>query len=223
MTPIKKKKKAFLQSHFPSKDFSWNFLDTLWWDSRHPKKAILSIGSVRSYQWLWVNTDICVCFKETFWCKRRLNWFNSFWQTCLLLWDRGTIWMCIVRVPLSCATQQHLKKFWVCSFSLTLVSRQRCCPAVQLSELSKSLLSAKLFQGVRKSQTHDHYQRRAFWLKLFTFHMEFLPSIRTAAAPTLLHVQAASNHHPLLLNGNTTDPTTFKRIVNHSQDSLLSS
>lgn len=89
-----------------------------------------------------------------------------------------------------------------------LVSRLRCCSDVQLSEWSKSLLSTKLLQKV-KSQIHDRYQRGGFWLKLFTFNVEVLPSIRTAAAPTLLHVKAVSKHHPLLLNSNVTDLATF--------------
>lgn len=58
---------------------------------------------------------------------------------------RGIIQMCVVRVTLSCTTE-HLEKFWVCSFSLSLV---------HLSELSKSLLSTKLLQRVKKSQIHD--------------------------------------------------------------------
>lgn len=47
------------------------FLDRLWWDTRHPKKGILSIDFVRSYQWLRMNTDICICFKESFLMQKK--------------------------------------------------------------------------------------------------------------------------------------------------------
>lgn len=57
--------------------------------------------------------------------------------------------------------------------------------------------------------------------KLFTFHMELLLSRITAAAPTLLHVQAVSDHHPLLLSIHTANPISFRRTFNNSQDPLF--
>lgn len=51
--------------------------------------------------------------------------------------------------------------------------------------------------------------------------MEFLLSRITAAAPTLLDVQAGSDHHPLLLSIHTANPISFRRTINNSQDPLF--
>lgn len=119
--------------------------------------------------------------------------------------------MCTVRTPIQLhhtTTSGEILDLLLFTPASEQAERLPCCATPWIRQKSSKF---KL-----TSEGEEEPDRRSVSQKsicTWTFHFPYAIPTRTEAVSTLLHAQDVSNHHPLLLNGNTTDPTTAKTLV----------